>query len=514
MKNKLAAWIALGLIAVVSAACLAVTNEITRDVILEQSALAAEEARFTLVPDADMFGQVVLEEGGPADYLYTGFRAGEIVGYVAQVTVSGFGGPVEVIVGTDTEGVLNGIQVGGSNFSETAGLGAKAKEPAFTDQFAGKTAPLSVGEEIDAITAATITSNAVTRGVNMAIEVIGSVAGFEVKGASEGGALSDGWYTASVRGFAGPVYVAIQLNDEGVIVDIVIGNEEFAETAGFGQKAKEPAFYEQFIGRSDHVDLADIDAISGATITTKAVLDAVNTALLYAGDPEAAETAALAVEEFVLPEIPDDALTATASSKGFGGPVEVVITVDAAGETLLMVEFGGEDWQETDGIGSQILDEYFWHQFIGKSMPLDEDDIDLITGATITSQAAVSAVNKAYNKIFQAEETVAPTPTETPASSGDGNTVSASAKGFAGPVFVEITLDENGSILSLKIGDDDFAETAGFGAQALETEFIEQFIGKTPKLALEDIDAISGATITSEAVVNAINKAYDKLQGQ
>ncbi len=509
MKKKLAAWIVLGLIAVVAAVCLGTTNEVTKDVIAEQNKVAAEAAWRELVPGAEFPDAEQAEN--EKEYVYAGMIDGEAAGYVAQVAVSGYGGEVEVIVGTDKEGTLTGIKVGGANFQETAGLGAKAKEPAFTDQFAGKVAPLSIGEEIDAITAATITSSAVVRGVNTAVERIAEVAGFEIKNTAEGGALSDGRYTATTKGFGGPVYVEIQLDEAGVITDIIIGNDEFNETAGYGQKAKDPAWYEQFIGKSGQITLGeDIDAISGATITSKAVVDAVNTALLYASDPEAAAAAAMGAEEtpFEMPEIPADALTETASKPGFGGPVQATVTVDSAGEKLLMVEFGGDKWAETEGIGSKVLEPDFWQQLIGKSLPIDIEEVDLVSGATITSTAAVEAVNKAYDKMFPAEEaTDAPVAQE----AQSPNKAEASSKGYAGPVAAAITVDDAGAITEITFGSEKFAETAGLGAKALEPEFAAQFVGKMPPIAEADIDVISGATITTKAAIAAVNKAFEKL---
>ena len=88
--------------------------------------------------------------------------------------------------------------------------------------------------------------------------------------------------------------------------------------------------------------------------------------------------------------------------------------------------------------------------------------------------------------------------------------LTASAQGFAGPVAVSIELDAAGAISAITIGDAAFAETPGFGAAALEDGFKAQFVGKVPPLALTDIDAIAGATITSQAVVDAINAAAGK----
>jgi electron transport complex protein RnfG len=81
-------------------------------------------------------------------------------------------------VGVDNDGVITGISVGGSSFSETAGLGARAKEAWFAEQYIGKASPIALtkdGGEIDAITSATITSRAVTTAVNNAVLALGAL---------------------------------------------------------------------------------------------------------------------------------------------------------------------------------------------------------------------------------------------------------------------------------------------------------------------------------------------------
>ena len=59
------------------------------------------------------------------------------------------------------------MTVGGEGFAETAGLGAKAQEAEFTDQFLGKAGPFTYGENgVDAIAGATVTSTAVLEALN------------------------------------------------------------------------------------------------------------------------------------------------------------------------------------------------------------------------------------------------------------------------------------------------------------------------------------------------------------
>ena len=515
-KRKLAAWIVLTIIAVIAAFCLALTNEVTEDVIEQQAVADAEAARKTLVPDADAFE--ALEAEG-VDSLYRGTKDGEAVGYVAQVTVTGFGGPVEITVGTQADAPeLTGIKVGGSSFSETAGLGAKSKEPKFMNQFAGKTAPVMLNDgeendtdaqEIDAITAATITSKAVVRGVNQAVEAIAPYAGFELDSGNGGAvALGDGRFAATAAGFGGDVYVEITLDDTNTITDIVVGDDKFAETPGLGGKAQDDEFKSQFIGKTGQLVLGqDIDAIAGATITSNAVVNAVNTAMAAATGEEV--VTAPAVE----PAAPAEARTIdssldvrSATAKGFGGDVHVEIGLDADGKIADIV-IGDDKFAETAGLGAKAQEPEFYEQFIGQTGPFTlGENVDAIASATITSTAVVDAVNEAL--AGTAEQAQAPVEETAQPAAEVVKTVSATKKGFGGDVYVELGLDAEGKIAEITIGDDKFAETPGLGARAQEDEFKNQFIGKTGPFTLgENVDAIASATITSTAVVDAVNEA-------
>ena len=102
--------------------------------------------------------------------------------------------------------------------------------------------------------------------------------------------------TAQAKGYSSQVPMAVAFDDEGVITN-VIGMDN-TETPGLGTKVKEPAFTDQFIGRAaEPITLDDIDAITGATISSKAALAALNEAIeayrTTAGDasaPAAAST--------------------------------------------------------------------------------------------------------------------------------------------------------------------------------------------------------------------------------
>ena len=102
-------------------------------------------------------------------------------GYAVEVTPSGFGGAITMMVGVDNAGNVAGISV--ISHAETAGLGdvAAAKTAAgeaFRAQFVGLNGEVAVtkdGGQVDAITSATITSRAICAGVNAALAVVAAM---------------------------------------------------------------------------------------------------------------------------------------------------------------------------------------------------------------------------------------------------------------------------------------------------------------------------------------------------
>ena len=106
------------------------------------------------------------------------YKGGSPAGIIYTVEPKGFGGPIQILVGFDIETKkITAIKV--LSQTETPGLGAKAKDPSFQGHYKGKSAetelevsktPPTKDNQIQAITASTITSKAVTSGVNAARE--------------------------------------------------------------------------------------------------------------------------------------------------------------------------------------------------------------------------------------------------------------------------------------------------------------------------------------------------------
>jgi len=408
-------------------------------------------------------------------------------------TIAGFGGENITVQVTDDNGVITSLTVDAS--SQTPGLGQKCAEEAFTSQFIGKSAPLTLGEGIDAVASATITSQAVVDAVNSLYAAAEPVEEpTEAPAATEEPAALENAKTATIAGFEGNEITVNVTDDNGVITSLTV--DASTQTAGLGQKCAEEAFTSQFKGKSAPFMLGDgIDAVASATITSQAVVDAVNS--LYA--------AAEPVEEPTEEPAAQTAEVKTATAAGYDGNE---ITVNVTDENGVITSLTVDASTQTPGLGQKCAEEAFTSQFIGKSAPLTlGEGIDAVASATITSQAVVDAVNSLYAAAEPVEEpTEAPAATEEPAAQ-TAEVKTATAAGYDGNEITVNVTDENGVITSLTV--DASTQTAGLGQKCAEEAFTSQFIGKSAPLTLgEGIDAVASATITSQAVVDAVNSLY------
>ena len=173
----------LTVICVAITALLAATNEMTAEKIAENS-LAAKQNAWREVLPADNYFDIVLSGSDAQNAVFDGLdaavatRDGSVSGVVITTKDKGYGGEISVLTGFDASGGITGVRL--LEHSETAGLGANAAKSKFTDQYitvSGSDIPAQGfavtkdGGTIDAVTAATISSRAVTRAVNKACAV-------------------------------------------------------------------------------------------------------------------------------------------------------------------------------------------------------------------------------------------------------------------------------------------------------------------------------------------------------
>jgi len=368
-----------------------------------------------------------------------------------SVSAAGFQSDVKVNFTVDENSTITALTMDTSG--ETQGYGTRCGEDAnFVNQFIGKTVPVM---EFDVLSGATITSNTVVKAINSI-----AVAGAEQPSVEASAPAGDA-KTASAKGLLSDVKVTITLNADGTIATMVV--DASGETEAIAKPCTEEAFLSQFIGKKGPFENADV--VAGATYTSNAVINAVNSLF-------AAEEAAPAGD------------AKTASAKGLLSDVKVTITLNADGTIATMVvDASGE----TEAIAKPCTEEAFLSQFIGKKGPFENADV--VAGATYTSNAVINAVNS----LFAAEEA---------APAGDAKT--ASAKGLLSDVKVTITLNADGTIATMVV--DASGETEAIAKPCTEDAFLSQFIGK--KGPFENADVVAGATYTSNAVINAVNSLF------
>lgn len=178
LKNMI---LSLTLIAIVSAAGLGFVYELTKEPIalsvLNKKLNAIREVvpEFTNNPNDEMF-RLPTGDGDSLE-VYPAKNNGEIVGYaVNSYTNKGFSGYISLIAGFKPDGSISGISV--LEHKETPGLGTKMTEPEFKEKFTGKNPgalTLKVkqdGGDVDAITAATISSRAFCDAVQRAYNTL------------------------------------------------------------------------------------------------------------------------------------------------------------------------------------------------------------------------------------------------------------------------------------------------------------------------------------------------------
>ena len=169
-------------------AILAVVYQVTDPII---RASAAEEQKLALkkvLPEADSFDPALtpdkLKEKGvtvpsTVSAVFRGTASGQFAGYAVSVAPKGYGGKIVLIAGIGPDGAMEGVTLVSQN--ETPGLGTRAKDPAFLGKYAGLSAgdglqvvkKVSVRKgDIQALSGATVTSRAVTRGISDALAVV------------------------------------------------------------------------------------------------------------------------------------------------------------------------------------------------------------------------------------------------------------------------------------------------------------------------------------------------------
>ena len=182
MKDISTLTIKLLLICAIVAALLAFVNQVTEPIIAVNNQKTFETAMSEVLPEGAPFSEIDSEKMAsftPSEsgvVLESIYRGDNNSGYVVSTVCSeGYGGDISVMVGISDDLKVNQAKV--MSMSETPGLGAKSQTSEFIDQYNGLGGGIQVVKntvpadgEIQAISGATITSKAVTKAINAAIE--------------------------------------------------------------------------------------------------------------------------------------------------------------------------------------------------------------------------------------------------------------------------------------------------------------------------------------------------------
>lgn len=185
MKEMMKNTAILLVITVIAGFVLGLIYQITKDPIAVQETKKKQEACQEVFQDAASFEPMEVEEVDAVEWNAAGYSqqrvdevmkaldaSGNLLGYVITVTTKeGYGGDIQFSIGVRMDGTVNGMSI--LSISETPGLGMKAGDvlaPQFADKKVEKFEYTKNGatsdEQIDAISGATITTKAVTNGVN------------------------------------------------------------------------------------------------------------------------------------------------------------------------------------------------------------------------------------------------------------------------------------------------------------------------------------------------------------
>lgn len=229
-------------------------------------------------------------------------------------------------------------------------------------------------------------------------------------------------------------------------------------------------------------------------------------------------------------------------SGGYGGDVTTIVGISSEGH-FTGIEVVSQS--ETPNLGDKILDEPFTSTFVDKTLaeplkavasPAAENEVLLLSGATISSNAVVTAANDAREAFieFLSDGSIEVAEEEDPLEvlfpdaedfnevdpQGDveevhevlvggevvAHAIKAKAEGYGGDVFAIVGIDLDGNLVGIKVAAND--ETPGLGDVVEEDDYTSQYEGLGTSDEIK-VDAVTNATVSSEATNKAVNKARE-----
>ena len=233
-------------------------------VLFAASAGLAGTAEAKKAETIDQLLEYMLPGGGSYEYEANEDESSSILGAyvgengsVVESLVPGFMTDLHILVGVQSDGLVTSVCILENN--NTYGLGMKASSDwDFLIQLVDSNGDLAVGDNVDAISGATISSNAVVNAVNSA-----------QKYAAPAEEPSSGGLTGTADGFAGPITVEVTMDGDTITAVTVTSNSESAPGTALTDI---PAAIVA-------ANSADVDVVAGATYTSNGIINAVKDAI-------------------------------------------------------------------------------------------------------------------------------------------------------------------------------------------------------------------------------------------
>ena len=415
-------------------------------------------------------------------------------------SAKGMDGDVPVTITIGDDGTITGVQVDVSG--ETAGIGAEIGDEVTKQILDAQSA------EIDGVAGATVTSTAVKTAV---ADALAQASGAAAESATEAaaaestteaaaaestaetaavaaGSYTPGTYTASAKGMDGDVPVTITIGDDGTITGVQV--DVSGETAGIGAEIGDEVTKQILDAQS-----AEIDGVAGATVTSTAVKTAVADALAQASGAAAAESATEAAAASQTEAAAAESTTEAAAASQTEAAAAESTTESAAETETAATKPAAETEAQTE-----TAPIYSYGKFTGTSgdasvtVTVKDGKLVSIEGLPEDTSKVTADVKAAARAALEKAgmDTVLYIP----------GTYTASAKGMDSDVTVTVTVDES------KITDADIdvsGETQGIGATIGDTVRLQILSAQS-----DDIEGVSGATVSSAAVKKALADALDQ----
>jgi Na+-translocating ferredoxin:NAD+ oxidoreductase subunit G len=417
-------------------------------------------------------------------------------------------------------------------------------------------------------------------------QIVEKYTGAEAFVGKSGGQVVGYVVKAMVSGYGGQMEVFTAITTDNKVYGVLIGDN--SETPGLGTKIEAKSFRDQFKGfetkekvnsvkGTPNRDNNEVQVISGATVSTGAAINGVNIAreiyLQFLAEDKIVivdEIDPLKVAQEILPEtneiieLEEDFINIVKEShgavagvyvaakdgetlgyviktlpSGYNGPVEIFTVIDNQGIIAGMMVGKNE---ETGGLGTLIEEEDFTSKFKGIDAS-EEVAVDVISGATVSSEAAVRGVNiarQAYldfiaegkltvnlygdvikdlaedftmidNSKLESIKNQYPTVNEIlVAKSGQnvtGYVIKTLVTGYKPNMEVITVIKADGTIYNVALGFNH--ETSGLGTEVGKEDFTSKFKGQKAEGKITSVDAISGATMSAEGFIHGVNIAIE-----